>query len=91
MVYFGLLLPIFVAHGAHGAKILGIFPFPGKSHFTVSSVLLKELANRGHQVTVFSPFPEKSPIPNYTDIDIRITRDDFLNTTGTADYLNKLY
>ena len=90
-MYFGLLLSIFVAHGAHGAKILGIFPLPGKSHFAVSSVLLKELANRGHQVTVFSPFPEKSPIANYTNIDTTITRDDFLNTTGTMDYLNKLH
>jgi glucuronosyltransferase len=90
-VYFGLLLSIFVAHEAHGAKILGIFPLPGKSHFAVSSVLLKELANRGHQVTVYSPFPEKSPIPNYTNIDTTITRDDFMNTTGTTDYVNKLH
>jgi glucuronosyltransferase len=90
-VYFGLLLSIFVAHEAHGARILAIFPLPAKSHFAVSSALLKELANRGHQVTVLSPFPEKSPIPNYTDIEIKATRDDFLNTTGTADYPNKLY
>jgi glucuronosyltransferase len=88
-VYFGLLLSICVAHGADGAKILGIFPLPGKSHFAVSSVLLKELASRGHQVTVLSPFPEKSPIPNYTDIDIAAPRDDFMNTTGTVDYLHK--
>ena len=90
-MYFGLLLSIFVAHGAHGAKILGIFPFPGKSHFAVSSVLLKELANRGHQVTVYSPFPEKSPIPNYTNIDTIIRLGDLINTTGTTDYLNKLH
>ena len=89
-MYLGLLLSIFVAHGAHGAKILGIFPLPGKSHFIVSSALLRELANRGHQVTVFSPFPEKSPIPNYTNIDTALTRDHFLNASGTADYLNKM-
>jgi glucuronosyltransferase len=89
-LYFGLLLSICVADGAHGAKILGLFPLPGKSHFAVASVLLKEVASRGHQVTVLSPFPEKSPIPNYTDIDIRATRDEFMNTTGTAGYLNKL-
>jgi glucuronosyltransferase len=88
-VYFGLL-SIFVAHGAYGAKILGIFPVPGKSHFAVSAVLMKELASRGHQVTVLSPFPEKSPIPNYTDIDMRATRDEFFNTTGTVGYLIKL-
>jgi glucuronosyltransferase len=90
-VCFGLLLSIFVAHRAHAAKILGIFPLPVKSHFIVSSVLLKELANRGHQVTVFSPFPEKSPIPNYTNIDITLRRDELLNTTGTTDYVNKLH
>jgi len=84
VVCLGFLLSIFVAHGAHGAKILGIFPLPGKSHFIVSSALLKELANRGHQVTVFSPFPEKSPIPNYTNIDTTLTREHFLNTTGAS-------
>jgi glucuronosyltransferase len=91
VVYFGLLLSTFVSYGAHGAKILGIFPLPGKSHFAVGSVLFKELANRGHQVTVLSPFPETSPIANYTSIDTRATRDEFLQTTGTEDYLNKLH
>jgi glucuronosyltransferase len=90
-VYFGFLLSIFISYGAHGAKILGIFPFFAKSHFAVSSVLFKELANRGHQVTVLSPFPEKSPVPNYTDIDTRVTRDDLMNTTGTEGYLHRLY
>ena len=84
-------MSVFVAHGAHGAKILGIFPLPGKSHFIISSALLKELANRGHQVTVFSPFPEKSPIPNYTNIDKTLTREYFLNTTVTAVCLNNMY
>jgi hypothetical protein len=31
-------------------------------------MLLRELAARGHHVTVVSPFPEKVPISNYTDI-----------------------
>jgi len=90
-VCLGFLLSIFAAYGAHGAKILGIFPLPGKSHFIVFSALLKEMANRGHQVTVYSPFPEKSPIPNYTNIDTTLRREYFLNTTGTAVCLNKMY
>jgi len=32
--------------------------------------LLKELASRGHHVTVVSHFPQKTPVPNYTDINI---------------------
>jgi hypothetical protein len=48
---------------------------------------MKELANRGHQVTVLSPFPQKSAIPNYTDIDTRFRREDFLGSAGTTMYI----
>jgi hypothetical protein len=40
---------------------------------TVHSALMKELARRGHQVTVFSPFPEKYPIENFTDIEFKLS------------------
>jgi glucuronosyltransferase len=30
-------------------------------------VLLKDLATRGHQVYVVGHFPQKNPIPSYTD------------------------
>jgi hypothetical protein len=84
VVYLGLLLVVVLLYGAHGARILGLFPVPGRSHFAVSATLMKELASRGHQVTVLSPFPEKSPIPNYTDIDTRTTRDVLMQQTGTV-------
>jgi glucuronosyltransferase len=85
----GVLLVVSPLYGVHGARILGLFPIPSKSHFTVSSALVKELANRGHQVTVLSPFPEKSPTPNYTDIVIgRITRETFLEDSGTIIWLS---
>jgi len=34
----------------------------------VNVAIVKELAERGHEVTVVSPFPEKSEIPNYKNI-----------------------
>jgi len=40
---------------------------------TVHSALMKELARRGHQVTVFSPFPEKYPIQNFNDIEFKLS------------------
>jgi glucuronosyltransferase len=61
------LLLLIVAQ-SHGAKILGLFPFPARSHLIVHRALMFELASRGHQVTVVSPFPENKPIANYTDI-----------------------
>jgi glucuronosyltransferase len=84
----GVLLVVIGVHEVRGAKILGLFPLPSKSHFAVSSALIKELANRGHQVTVYSPFPEKSPIPNYTNIDTGANRDDFLRHTGKLTAVN---
>ncbi|XP_059045118.1 uncharacterized protein LOC131840922 [Achroia grisella] len=51
-------------------KILGVFPHLGKSHFFVFQPYLLELANRGHEVTVISHFPQKLPINNYKDINL---------------------
>lgn len=51
-------------------KILGIFPYQGKSHFFVFQPYLHELVKRGHDVTVISYFPQKQPIQNYTDISL---------------------
>jgi glucuronosyltransferase len=84
----GFLL-VLVLYGGQGARILGLFPMPGKSHYIVSEALMKGLASRGHHVTVFSPFPEKSPLPNYTVIDTKTTREYFMQQIGTA--LNALH
>jgi glucuronosyltransferase len=54
--------------GCNGARVLGLFPLSSPSHAAVNHALVKELARRGHQVTVVSPFPQKIPIANYTDI-----------------------
>lgn len=53
---------------SESAKILGLFPLPSKSHMAVNVAIVKGLAERGHEVTVVSPFPEKSEIPNYKNI-----------------------
>lgn len=51
-----------------GLKVLGILPFFGSSHFAVGHGIVKALHEAGHEVTVFSPFPRKTPVPNYHDI-----------------------
>lgn len=50
-----------------GLRILGIFPFPMRSHQTICEELMKGLAAKGHQVDVYSHFPLKKSVPNYTD------------------------
>lgn len=78
------VLTIFIScfYLTDGANILGVFPMPAKSHMTVHSALMKELARRGHNVTVFSPFPEKFPIQNFTDIEFKLSYHEMLHNSG---------
>lgn len=64
------LIVTFVLSGVNSLNILGIFPYQGRSHFMVHRVYLRELARRGHNVTVISQFPEKDPPNNYHDISL---------------------
>lgn len=55
--------------GISGAyKILFAFPSPSKSHLIVVQGLSTYLAEKGHNVTVVSPFPLSKPMDNYRDI-----------------------
>ncbi|KAK4886916.1 hypothetical protein RN001_003187 [Aquatica leii] len=65
-----LLVIIALFTFASAYKILGLFPYEGKSHFISFEPLLKALAAKGHEVTVISHFPQKTPLPNLNDIDI---------------------
>lgn len=49
-------------------KFLAILPIPSKSHYYIGQNLMKGLAEDGHEVTVISPFKEKSPIKNYKEV-----------------------
>ncbi|XP_037914896.1 UDP-glucosyltransferase 2-like isoform X1 [Hermetia illucens] len=52
----------------HCLKILGLFPHPGISHFHFFHPIMRALAEAGHDVTVVSHFPDKSPPMHYKDI-----------------------
>nr|CAD7463409.1 unnamed protein product [Timema tahoe] len=68
-----LLLTAFTTP-AYTARILGVAPFPAQSHSILLTSLFKELANRGHHLTVITSLPlkEKKP-PNYVEIDTGVT------------------
>ncbi|CAG2061891.1 unnamed protein product [Timema podura] len=55
---------------SQAARILGIFPYNSHSHFNMYEVLMKELVNRGHHVTVLSHFPQKTKYINYIDLSV---------------------
>ncbi|XP_065343007.1 UDP-glucosyltransferase 2-like [Cloeon dipterum] len=68
-----VLLAVLLAAAACGAaaeRILAVFPSSSPSQVNVFTALTKELARRGHQVTVLSPFPQKAAPPGYIDFDL---------------------
>lgn len=60
---------LLVISPSHAANILAVFPHQGLSHHMVFLPILRELANRGHGVTVISNFPSKHS--NITDVSIK--------------------
>ncbi|TMW46153.1 hypothetical protein DOY81_008765 [Sarcophaga bullata] len=54
----------------NSAKILSVFGFPGPSQYIMASALLKALAERGHEITSVSTFPQKKPLKNFRDLPV---------------------
>ncbi|XP_022164264.1 UDP-glucuronosyltransferase 2B37-like isoform X2 [Myzus persicae] len=50
-----------------GARILAVETVGGKSHWNFMSGVLRALVDKGHNVTVFTPFPEGNR-ENYTEV-----------------------
>lgn len=67
---FILLLSINQCYNVEPLSILGVFPYQGRSHFYVFESYLRELADKGHNITVISHFPLNKPIKNYHDISL---------------------
>ena len=58
VVLLGLLL-LGSAPPSQGARILGILPSVGRSHYIIGAGLMKALLDAGHEVTIVSPYPMK--------------------------------
>jgi glucuronosyltransferase len=77
-----LMMTLFPMATIRGAKLLGVYPVPARSHLIVQKALMFELARRGHEVTAVSPSPENKAIPNYTDIELKIAVGDLIGSDG---------
>jgi glucuronosyltransferase len=58
----------------NGARILVLLGFSGKSHNHGIGEVTSELARKGHEITMVSPFAMKDPPGKYQVIDMPITR-----------------
>lgn len=63
-----LLLSAYSTPPADAARILGVFPIGAYSHYALGNRLMKALAEKGHDVSIVSPFREKNPPKNYREV-----------------------
>ncbi|KAJ6646774.1 UDP-glucosyltransferase 2, partial [Pseudolycoriella hygida] len=68
---FLIVLCLVQIKSSQSAKILGFFSTVSRSHFIVEEPVMRELAKRGHNVTVVSAFKQSGePLKNYRYIEI---------------------
>ncbi|BET02818.1 glucuronosyltransferase [Nesidiocoris tenuis] len=58
-----LLAAVCLVYSAKSAKILVFIPFPMKSHHFAFQPIIRELAERGHQITYVTAVPMEKPMP----------------------------
>ncbi|XP_066252664.1 uncharacterized protein [Euwallacea similis] len=76
MLFFSLFCASVLCGVSNGARILGVFLTPSYSHQIMFQPIWKELSLRGHQVTVYTPFPLKDPsLTNLTEHDLSFSCD----------------
>lgn len=68
-----IIISLISFESVKSAKILAVFPSINKSNFIFSSILLKELAARGHELTIISTFNPRQYDGNVTQIQIKGT------------------
>ncbi|XP_039494325.1 UDP-glucosyltransferase 2 [Drosophila santomea] len=87
LLLIGLLL-LFSANadeGVQSSRILAVFPFPGRSQYIFAEQFLKELAHRGHNVTVINTFGSDETEPNFRVIGAKKIHE-IMAAFGNADY-----
>ncbi|XP_037721682.1 UDP-glucosyltransferase 2 [Drosophila subpulchrella] len=67
------------------SRILAVFPFPGRSQYIFAEQYLKELAKRGHNVTVINTFGGDKTEPNFRVIGAKKIHE-IMAAFGNMDY-----
>ncbi|XP_044267734.1 UDP-glucosyltransferase 2-like isoform X2 [Tribolium madens] len=67
------VIALILKSNVDSAKILAVFPMTAPSHYFLGNALLRGLAEKGHDVTMISPFIENNPPKNGSYRDIVLT------------------
>ncbi|XP_055304709.1 UDP-glycosyltransferase UGT5-like [Sitodiplosis mosellana] len=83
-----LILLSVIGAEVNSYKILGVLHIPSKSHYIVMNSLMRELALRGHEVTVITAFKAKSPLQNYEEIFMENSLSDAIKSVRSDNFVN---
>ncbi|KAG4079652.1 hypothetical protein HA402_010432 [Bradysia odoriphaga] len=83
---FVVFVALLLAHKSENARILGVFPTPSISHQVVFHALVKDLAARGHHLTVLTTDSLKIDNPNVTEINLHDSYEVFTKGLNFVDY-----
>lgn len=72
-IWFTIVILLLLFSSTFASKILFLFPTPSKSHMIVVHALSTALAEKGHQVTVVTPFPLEKELKNHREITVPIS------------------
>lgn len=75
-LFFLVFFVIVSRENVHSYRILGVFPHVASSHSMIGKSLLTNLAAKGHQVTMISPFNQTESIKNFRHIHLENTFSD---------------
>ncbi|XP_049885625.1 UDP-glucosyltransferase 2-like [Pectinophora gossypiella] len=69
------LAVVAIASIGEAAKILILFPFPGRSHGILGEAFVRLLSDAKHEVTYVTTFPIENPPPNVRQVDVNSNLD----------------
>ncbi|CAH0564766.1 unnamed protein product [Brassicogethes aeneus] len=84
-LFASLIVLILVCEDVENSKILGVFPMATHSHYTLGFTLMKELAEKGHEVTFITPHRHKEDIKNLKVVSVEEIVEEF------ADHKKELF
>ncbi|CAH0564767.1 unnamed protein product [Brassicogethes aeneus] len=80
-----LFVLFLVCKNVDNSKILGVFPMASHSHYTLGFTLMKELVERGHEVTFITSYRPKEDIKNLKIVSVEEI------VEGLTDHKKSLY
>ncbi|XP_046482544.1 UDP-glucosyltransferase 2-like isoform X2 [Neodiprion pinetum] len=84
-----ILVFLAACYVTNGARIIGVFPYQGRSHNIMFEPLMIGLARAGHTIDMISHFPPAEPVPGYNHINLKGSLPTYVNNV-TASHARKV-